>query len=93
MKVEDEETVHESEVEYLLPGGEWDPNLTGSTKRNSTRSRKGSGQVSSDGAAENGGACAYVPPEIRGTTSLPKFQDFKMLKTVGKGAFGKVREI
>ena len=33
---------------------------------------------------------AYVPPAIPSTSTLPTIEDFRLLKTVGKGAFGKV---
>lgn len=81
-----------SEEDYLLPGGEWDPSVSGSTKGRSKRRRRSRSEVNSveSESADGSGACAYVPPEVPGATSLPKFQDFRMLKTVGKGAFGKV---
>ncbi len=103
-----------TEEDYLLPGSEWDPNVstasslhpsprntrssrTGRRSRRSggflsrTRARKrsrGSSGSSLDGAS-NGD---YVPPRVPPTPSrtLPTFEEFKLLKTVGKGAFGKV---
>ena len=88
-----------TEEDYLLPGSEWDPSIsTGSAQSRQSsrpgrfkargRSRGGSG-TSSDGTS-NGG---YVPPVVPPTPSrtLPTFEEFKLLKTVGKGAFGKVR--
>ncbi len=91
-----------TEEDYLLPGSEWDPSIstassvhqtttrrswrTGLLKRRS-RARGGSG--SSTSSAGNGD---YVPPHVPPTPSrtLPTFEEFKLLKTVGKGAFGKV---
>ncbi len=33
----------------------------------------------------------YQPPPLLPTRTLPTYDDFKLLKTVGRGAFGKVR--
>lgn len=33
---------------------------------------------------------SYVPPVVPQSRTLPVFEDFKLLRTVGKGAFGKV---
>ena len=90
------ETADENEVDYLLPGGEWDPSVSGNARRpGSNRIRRGSRgrrrtRTNSEESAEDGSACAYVPPEVPGASTVPTFQDFKLLKTVGKGAFGKV---
>ena len=88
---------HGGEADYLLPGGEWDPSVSamvGRSQHNRTRGqrrRHGSDPKSKEFGDTGESAGAYVPPEVPGSTSLPTFQDFKMLKTVGKGAFGKVR--
>ena len=88
---EGDETGYDNEVDYLLPGGEWDPSVSRSTRRHSKRSRsRHSSRGSEATSAEGGTVCAYVPPEVPGATSMPTFQDFRLLKTVGKGAFGKV---
>lgn len=91
----------ENEVDYLLPGGEWDPSVSGNASRpGSNRIKRGSRtsrgrrrtRTSSEESAEDGSACAYIPPEVPGATTVPTFRDFKLLKTVGKGAFGKVSD-
>lgn len=61
-----------AETEYLLPGGEWDP------------------QSSRSSRAASGGRGGYVPPAVQPSSGLPVVQDFQLLKTLGKGAFGKV---
>lgn len=83
----EDETDHANEEEYLLPGGEWDPSLSRSNSRSKLSRRKGS---RTNAESEVGGVGAYIPPQVPGATSLPKFQDFRMLKTVGRGSFGKV---
>ena len=95
-KGEEDGADHGGEADYLLPGGEWDPSVAvvRRTQHNRTkgqRRRQGSDTRSKEFGDTGESAGAYVPPEVPGSTSLPKFQDFKMLKTVGKGAFGKVR--
>lgn len=81
--------------EYLLPGGEWDPsNSTGSNRSSrSTRSnwsarlRRSKSDRSSDIVSDGN----YDPPPfVPHSRKLPTFEDFRLLKTVGKGAFGKV---
>lgn len=84
-----DETDHISEEEYLLPGGEWDPNLLRSRSHSKSRRRKGSRQTTAE-PSEVRGTGAYIPPHVPGATSIAKFQDFRMLKTVGSGSFGKV---
>ena len=98
MGEEEDEAGYRNESDYLLPGGEWDPSLSSSVvKRRSRRSRgrdsggaSGSGSFGDKGAGGEDSESLYTPPEVPGATSVPKFQDFKLLKTVGKGAFGKV---
>ena len=76
---EEEDGKMVAEREYLLPGGEWDPaRAPRSPSSHSLRSEAG----------RDGG---YVPPPVEPTRSLPTAADFKLLKTLGKGAFGKVR--
>lgn len=93
---EEDEAGFRDESDYLLPGGEWDPSLSASVKPRSRRNRGGrsgggGGSFADDGeAGEESRGSFYVPPEVPGATSTAKFQDFKLLKTVGKGAFGKV---
>ncbi|CAI8043945.1 Protein kinase 2 [Geodia barretti] len=97
MGEEEDEAGYRNESDYLLPGGEWDPSLSSSVvKRRSRRSRgrdsggaSGSGSFADNGAGGEDSESLYTPPEVPGATSVPKFQDFKLLKTVGKGAFGK----
>ena len=70
-----------TEEDYLLPGGEWDGRSSrGSSvwsSRTSTRSTTGN----------------YEPPPVPPTKTLPSFDDFRLLRTVGRGAFGKVRVV
>ena len=82
--------------EYLLPGGEWDPShSTGSNRSSrSTRSnwsarlRRSKSDRSSDIVSDG----KYSPPPfVPHSKKLPTFEDFRLLKTVGKGAFGKVQ--
>ena len=81
--------------EYLLPGGEWDPTIstasnrsTRSTRSNwSARLRKSKSDRNSDIVSDGN----YSPPPfVPHSRKLPTFEDFRLLKTVGKGAFGKV---
>ena len=94
---DEDEAGYRHESDYLLPGGEWDPSLSASRSRRSRNDRGGSGKSGGSGSFADDGASGgeegeslYTPPEVPGATSAPKFQDFKLLKTVGKGAFGKV---
>ena len=75
-----------SEEDYLLPGGAWDPSVSVARSRRSRRNTSRRRQ----GGEEEEEVNAYVPPDVPAATSLPNFNDFKLLKTVGKGAFGKV---
>ena len=101
LRGEEEEEGYRHEADYLLPGGEWDPSLSGPSKDSPRRSRGRSrgrgrrsrdrdGRVADDGTESESGSF-YTPPEVPwAVSSPPSFQDFKLLKTVGKGAFGKV---
>ena len=42
------------------------------------------------GGTGDGGKRQYQPPPLVPSKTLPTFEEFKLLKTVGKGAFGKV---
>ena len=53
--------------------------------RSSQRSR-----VEADGGAAGGD---YQPPPLQPSRSLPTYEEFRLLKTVGRGAFGKVGEV
>lgn len=85
-----DETGHVSEEEYLLPGGEWDPSLSKSTNRHSKSSRRKGSKLNTEESSEVRDTGSYIPPHVPGATSIAKFQDFRMLKTVGRGSFGKV---
>lgn len=104
LRGEEDGEMYKNEADYLLPGGEWDPSVSASVRERSSRrrgaarsrnsGRSGSnrgGSVGDDGAEDDSGSF-YSPPEVPGATSIPRFQDFKLLKTVGRGAFGKVRK-
>ena len=96
---EDDGAQYRDEVDYLLPGGEWDPSISG--RQRSRRSGGGGsrgrghsrdGTLADDGAESESGSF-YTPPAVPGAAAAPpKSGDFRLLKTVGKGAFGKVRE-
>ena len=47
-------------------------------------------QSDGGGGAGEGGRGDYQPPPLVPSKTLPTFEEFKLLKTVGKGAFGKV---
>ena len=81
--------------EYLLPGGEWDPSISTASNRStrsmrsnwSARLRRSKSDRSSDIVSDGN----YSPPPfVPHSRKLPTFEDFRLLKTVGKGAFGKV---
>lgn len=131
------------EVDYLLPGGAWDPNISASASASSpirttnrslgdaassshhhSSSSSRAGRISAGGKASSyssslrsfwtkrfrssrssqssragregyvgGGDDAggdYQPPPVVPSKTLPTCEDFKLLKTVGRGAFGKV---
>ena len=84
-KEKEEDNRQTGEEDYLLPGGEWDPSVSGISHR-STHGTKHAPKHSLWRRGSEEGASAYVP----GAMSVPKFNHFKMLKTIGKGAFGKV---
>lgn len=64
--------------DYLLPGGdvEWDGHSKSFVARKHTAETTGS----------------YVPPSIPAVNleALPTIEEFRLLRTVGRGAFGKV---
>ena len=66
-----------ADEEYILPNGNlvWDP----SSKTFSSRKT-------------DAGGLGYVPPEVPKSeeSRIPTVEEFKLLKTLGKGAFGKV---
>ncbi len=81
-------TKSHTDHDYLLPGGEWDPsisvppNLSHSTKKKKNSTKELFNSLERDGL--------YQPPAVVPSPTLPTFDDFKLLKTVGRGAFGKV---
>ena len=82
-----------AEEDFLLPGGEWDPSLSQASSRSSRSSSRAKNSVRSRiERAESGatGTGDYVPPPVPAVKTLPTFDEFRLLKTVGKGAFGKV---
>ena len=95
-KEKEDDNPPSEEVDYLLPGGEWDPSRSSlvSNIHRSTHAAKRSPKHSlwrrGSGGREESAAGAYIPPDVPGATSIPKFNHFKMLKTIGKGTFGKV---
>ena len=89
------------ESDYLLPGSRFDPSVSengGSFKgkrrwgnwqasRNKSGSKKSSvthSVVGMDSPNE------YEPPVVPASQNLPTYEEFRLLKTVGRGAFGKV---
>lgn len=96
-------TTSVTEEDYLLPGSEWDPSISTASSRHSTRShtrqrqgllrRRNRSRGSSGSSIDGSSNGDYVPPRVPPTPSrtLPTFEEFRLLKTVGKGAFGKVR--
>lgn len=74
-----------SDEVFLLPGGEWDPSLSRSNSRGFKRLNTKSGHYR-DQSERDG---LYQPPTVAPSKVLPTFEDFKLLKTVGRGAFGK----
>ena len=71
--------VEDDEEDFLLGGGELEWNRV---TRRFTRTNR---SVTSDSS--------YVPPILPHVTATPPtIEDFRLLKTVGKGAFGKVRQ-
>lgn len=84
------------EEDFLLPGGEWDPSLSHASSRSSRSSTRGKSSIRSrivraDSDGQSGAAAGdYVPPPVPAAKTLPTFDEFRLLKTVGKGAFGKV---
>ena len=87
------------ERDYLLPGSSWDSTSTsGSFKSSVWGSLRGSKkkaaskkpavthtEVGLDSPTGN-----YEPPAVPPSQKLPTFEEFRLLKTVGRGAFGKV---
>ena len=79
-----------TEEDFLLPGGEWDPSISTASNRSkrSIKLRKSKNRSNSDGASDVG---SYDPPPfVPSCRKLPTFEEFRLLKTVGKGSFGKV---
>jgi len=109
---------------YLLPGGEWDPNVSSSAASDRSRAsnvsaasrgrgrhrssksslksirslltgggwrgRQNRARSSFDDLNSSGSKGEYQPPPLLPSKTLPTIDEFKLLRTVGKGAFGKV---
>ena len=77
-----------TDEDYLLPGGEWDPSVS---VRKSNHSRKKHKELfsSTTSTERDGHLGLYQPPAIVSAQVLPTFEDFKLLRTVGRGAFWK----
>ena len=78
-----------AEEDFLLPGGEWDPSLSHVSSRSTRSSTRAKHSVRSK-RNQSDAAGDYVPPPVPAAKTLPTFDEFRLLKTVGKGAFGKV---
>ena len=88
------------ESDYLLPGStQWDPSRSSSNKsrpwsslkrssKNKDNSKKSTVTHSEVGLDSPSGD--YQPPLVPPSQKLPSFEEFRLLKTVGRGAFGKV---
>ena len=87
------------ESDYLLPGSAWDStsssgssksvwgSLRGRGSKNKGTNKKPSVTHSEVGLDSPGD---YEPPAVPPSQKLPAFEEFRLLKTVGRGAFGKV---
>lgn len=99
-KNEEPESIRErttSDEVFLLPGGQWDPSLS-TISKSSTRVtpprglRRVLSKIGRDqDQSEREGL--YQPPAVLPSRVLPTFDDFGLLRTVGRGAFGKVINI
>ena len=87
--------------DYLLPGSEWDTSSSGSSSflssfRGSKKSNRGRGSgnkrppVTHSEVGLDSPSGDYQPPVVPPSQKLPTFEEFRLLKTVGRGAFGKV---
>ncbi len=88
-----------SDGDYLLPGGEWDPSLSvhptsaehkGSRFNVRSLLSKRINRGNSAASLDLQGSGEYQPPPLQPSRTLPTMEEFKLLKTVGRGAFGKV---
>ena len=73
--------------DYLLPGGKWDPSHS---RSRSWWSNRGSKTSQKSYSIEENRVGEYEPPTVPPSRTLPTFEEFRLLKTVGRGAFGKV---
>lgn len=91
--------INSIENDYLLPGSSFDHSASSSQRsrlgwssRNSSKkkhaSKKPAVTHSVVGLDSPGGD--YEPPVVPPTQKLPTYEEFRLLKTVGRGAFGKV---
>ena len=96
--------VHErrtSKSDYLLPGSRFDPSVSenGSSFRSKLRWGNWQGSKNKPGYKKPSvthsvvgmdSPCEYEPPSVPASQKLPTYEEFRLLKTVGRGAFGKV---
>ena len=81
-----------SDEVFLLPGGEWDPSLSTVSRSSTKVTPRGIRRVvSKTGRDQSEREGLYQPPAVLPSRDLPTFDDFRLLRTVGRGAFGKVR--
>ena len=80
-------TKSHTDHDYLLPGGEWDPSLSTPPSQSHSSKKRHSTKELANSLERDG---LYQPPALVPSPTLPTFDDFKLLKTVGRGAFGKV---
>lgn len=90
------------ESDYLLPGSSrWDASsrstvtsskgVWGSLRRDKDKAaNKKKSTVTHSEVGLDSPSGDYEPPRIPPSQKLPSFEEFRLLKTVGRGAFGKV---
>jgi hypothetical protein len=91
--------INSIENDYLLPGSSFDSTTSsrsrlGWSSRHSSKKKYASKKPAvthSVVGLDSPSGGDYEPPAVPPSQKLPTYEEFRLLKTVGRGAFGKVR--
>ena len=91
--------INSVENDYLLPGSSFDSGSSrsrlGWSSRHSSKKKNANKKpaVTHSVVGLDSPSGDYEPPVVPPSQKLPTYEEFRLLKTVGRGAFGKVRYV